>query len=100
MESRKLTGSAMLALPSLMLMVLSIDELTVYILLVVLIGVIASVVSIYEPMKNVLGWVVPLALLLNGVTYGLLLILAPVWETQVISVFAIILLIFSTVLLS
>jgi len=95
-----LTGSAMLALPSLMLMVLSIDELTVYILLVVLIGVIASVVSIYEPMKNVLGWVVPLALLLNGVTYGLLLILAPVWETQVISVFAIILLIFSTVLLS
>ncbi len=91
-------SAVFIAIPSALLVVLSLDEMAPYVLLVALIGLLAAASFFSDGLRKSLGWVVALALVLLGVTYGLLIILAPVWETQVVSLAALVMLLLSVVL--
>ncbi len=93
-------SAVFIAIPSVLLVLLSLDEMAPYVLMVALIGLVAAASFFSDGLRKSLGWVVALALVLLGVTYGLLVILAPVWETQIVSVVALVMLLLSVVLSS
>jgi len=93
-------SAVFIAIPSVLLVLLSLDEVVPYVLLVALIGLAAAASLFSEGLRKSLGWVFVLALVLLGVTYGLLIILAPVWETQIISAVSLLMLLLAVVLSS